>query len=80
MERKARKKAKKKAKVAVTKYGREDPRCKVITSKKLAMYIGCTNTPNSIVENTHSNNLLEALDPAYPIPCRGVWLQNSITY
>ena len=70
MERKARKKAKKKAKAAVTKYGREDSRTKVIT-KKLAMYIGCTNTPNSIVENTHFKNLLEALDPAYPIPGRG---------
>ena len=37
---------------------------------KLAVFIGSTNVPNSIVGNAEFRLLLEAIDPQYPVPGR----------
>ena len=51
------------------KYDRESERYKLLT-RKLALYVGGTNVPNSIVENVIFKSLLEAFDPRYLIPGR----------
>ena len=42
---------------------------KIIT-KRLAVFVGATNMPNSIVENPEFRALLKACDPRYPLPER----------
>lgn len=43
--------------------------CQRIT-RRLAIFVGSSNVPNSLVENREFQSLLEALDPRYPIPGR----------
>ena len=50
-------------------YDRGSDRYKIIT-KKLAVFVGATNMPNSIVENPEFRALLKACDPRYPLPGR----------
>ena len=50
-------------------YDRGSDRYKIIT-KKLAVFVGATNMPNSIVENPEFRALLKARDPRYPLPGR----------
>ena len=51
------------------KYDRDSQRYTSIT-KRLAVFVGATNTPNSIVENSEFQRFMESLDPRYPIPSR----------
>ena len=37
---------------------------------KLAIFVGSSNVANTIVENYEFVDLLEALDPRYPVPSR----------
>lgn len=39
-------------------------------SKKLALFIGCTNLPIRLVENDKLRGLIAALDPRYEVPGR----------
>ena len=39
-------------------------------SRKLAIFIGSTNTPTSIVENLEFKDLLHTMDSSYPVPGR----------
>ena len=48
---------------------RGSDRYKIIT-KKLAVFVGATNMPNSIVENPEFRALLKVCDPRYPLPGR----------
>ena len=34
------------------------------------MFVGSSNTPNSIVENVEFQQLIKSLDPRYPLPSR----------
>ena len=36
------------------------------------MFVGSSNTPNSIVENTEFQQLIKSLDPRYPLPSRAL--------
>ena len=36
----------------------------------MAIFIGSTNVPISLVENMEFQSLLEAIDPRYPVPGR----------
>ena len=51
------------------KYDTKSPRCQQIT-RKLAIFVGSTNVPNSLVENMEFRSLVETLDPRYPMPSR----------
>ena len=51
------------------KYDTKSHRCQVIT-RKMAVFIGSTNVPISLVENVEFRSLLEAIDPCYPVPGR----------
>jgi len=51
------------------KYDTKSHRCQFIT-RKLAIFIGSTSVPNSLVENMEFRSLLEAMDPRYPVPGR----------
>lgn len=51
------------------KYDTSSHRCQQLT-RKLAIFIGATSVPNSIVENVEFRVLLETLDPRYPVPSR----------
>ena len=51
------------------KYDMKSHRRQLIT-RKLAVFVGCTNFPNSLVENVEFRSLLEAMDPRYPVPGR----------
>ena len=50
-------------------YKKEHSRYKEI-SRKLAIFIGSTNTPTSIVENLEFKDLLHTMDSRYPVPGR----------
>ena len=52
-------------------YNRNSKRYKNIT-KKLAVFGGSSNTPNSIVENVEFQQLIKSLDPRYPFPSRAL--------
>ena len=49
------------------KYDTSSHRCQQLT-RKLAIFVGATSVPNSIVENVEFRALLETLDPRYPVP------------
>ena len=51
------------------KYNVTSYRCQLLT-RKLAVFIGSTCVPNSLVESSEFRSLLEALDPRYPVPGR----------
>ena len=51
------------------KYDPKSQQCQRIT-RRLAIFVGSSNVPNSLVENREFQSLLEALDPRYPIPGR----------
>ena len=51
------------------KYDVTSNRCQLLT-QKLAVFIGSTCVPNSLVESSEFRSLLEALDPRYPVPGR----------
>lgn len=51
------------------KYDRGNRRYQSIT-QKLAVFVGSTNVPNSIVESAEFRSLLEELDPRYLVPGR----------
>ena len=51
------------------KYDTSSHRCQLLT-RKLAIFVGATSVPNSLVENAEFKALLEALDPRYPVPSR----------
>ena len=48
-------------------YDRSSERCRRIT-KKLAIFVGSTNSPNSIVENTEFRQFVATLDTRFPMP------------
>ena len=52
-------------------YDRNSERYKNIT-KRLAVFVGSSNTPNSIVENVEFQQLIKSLDPRYPLPSRAL--------
>ena len=51
------------------KYDMGNHKYQVIT-RKLAVFIGSSNVPNSLVENEEFKLLIEALDPQYQVPGR----------
>ena len=51
-------------------YDKGSDRYKAIT-KRVAIFIGATNMPNSLVENPEFKALLSACDPRYHVPGRG---------
>ena len=51
------------------KYDTQSSRYRMIT-RRLAIFVGSTNVPNSLVENVEFQSLLETLDPRYPVPGR----------
>ena len=51
------------------KFDTKSARCQQIT-RKLAIFVGSTNVPNSLVENTEFKSLMETLEPQYPMPSR----------
>ena len=50
-------------------YDRSSERCLRIT-KKLAIFVGSTNSPNSIVENAEFRQCVATLDARFPMPSR----------
>ena len=50
-------------------YDRSSDRYKCIT-KRLAVFVGSSNTPNSVVENVDFQQFVKSLDSRYPIPGR----------
>jgi len=50
-------------------YDKGTSRYRQIT-RKLAIFVGCTNIPNRIVESPEFRELLQAADPWYPVPGR----------
>lgn len=54
-----------------TVYSKDSPRYKQVT-KKLAVFVGASNVPNSLVESLEFKDLIATLDPRYPVPGRGV--------
>ena len=53
----------------VTHYDRSSHRYQLIT-RKLAIFVGCTNVANSLVENEEFQSLIQKLDPRYKVPGR----------
>ena len=53
----------------VTPYSSNSDRYRLIT-KKLAIFVGSTNVPISIVENSELRLLMKVLDPRYEVPGR----------
>ena len=53
----------------VTHYDRSSHRYQLIT-RKLAIFLGCTIVPNSLVENEEFLSLIQTLDPRYKVPGR----------
>ena len=51
------------------KYYTQSSRYQMIT-RSLAIFVGSTNVPNSLVENVEFQSLLETLDPRYSVPGR----------
>ena len=52
-------------------YDRNSERYKNIT-KRLAVFVGSSSMPNSIVENVEFQQLIKSLDPRYPLPSRAL--------
>ena len=52
-------------------YDKRSDRYKAITNR-LAIFIGATNMPNSLIENPEFRALLNACDPRYHVPGRGI--------
>ena len=52
-----------------TLYSKDSHQYKAVT-RKLAIFVGSSNVANTIVENYEFVDLLEALDPRYPVPGR----------
>ena len=50
-------------------YDRCSDRCKKI-AKWLVVFVGCSNSPNSIVQNTEFKQFVEMFDPRFPVPSR----------
>ena len=61
-------KSKKKVK-PVVKYGQHEQRQKLLT-KQVALCIGCTSIPNSMIQNKYFIDMLMTFDPKFVIPGR----------
>ena len=51
------------------KYDNKSQRYQLIT-RKLAVYVGSTSAPISLVENEEFRSFMITLDPRYPVPSR----------
>ena len=52
-----------------SKYDSKSHRCQLIT-RKLAVYVGSTRAPLSLIENKEFLSLVITLDPQYPVTSR----------
>ena len=51
----------------MVKYPKDDPRQKLLDNM-VAIYVGATNAPYSVVKNEHFKAMLQAFDPRYRVP------------